>query len=165
MPIPHHIYLDGCGQYTDGHVAFLNALETALDAPIHEHIKKVTALSCGCLIALGIALHWPASKIAECAHIIKAVPMVPSLQNLVDCGGFLDGVRHVQHIITECAPCLETATFQELYESTGVHLIFVVTDITGKPTHVKFDHIHTPNANVMRTVDASCSIPILFAPV
>jgi len=165
MPIPHHIYFDGCGQCTDGHIAFVKALEATLNTPIHEHVNKITAISAGCFMALGIAFGLPSSKIAEWAQRIKDVPMVPSLQKLVATGGFVDGMSYVKHIILECEPRLATATFQELYEWTSVHVTIVVTDITEQPTHVKFDHIQTPHANVMRAVEASCSVPILFAPV
>jgi predicted acylesterase/phospholipase RssA len=134
------------------------------DNGIAIDVKTVCCVSVGSIFGLGYVLGFDADEMQE-ELLQKDFGLMKSirLSNLLNKFGLDSGRRLVAWFETMMIKkgVSKTATFQQLFEKTGIKLQVLATNLSRYEYGI-FDHVNTPNLRVTKAIKMSISVPFLF---
>ena len=156
------------GAVTFGAWLFMERLFALAGMSMHDRMLGAAGTSMGSLLALCVLIGVPPlsvfAKLSALARSMKDKEI--SLKNAFLMSGVcdLDDVRKVLGDLLVDRGLSETLTFGELKVCAGRELVIVVNEVRTASLVILSASAH-PNANVLDSIIASMSLPIIFKPV
>jgi predicted acylesterase/phospholipase RssA len=161
----HFLCLAGGGPKGHVYTGALKAISYLAPQFLSE-LRGVVGTSVGALFATLLACRLPLPDLARLVGDIRFNELVNISVDWTSYG--LDGGKCLRELIQTTLEQLlgsSGVTFQQLYQLTGVRLVVVVTNVDTGLAEYHGKTASSWHLPILDSLQASCSIPILFAPV
>lgn len=145
-------------------ITYIGVLKALSEHPdIFKNIKTFAGTSIGSIFALYFTLGITYDELIKYLDIDWFEYLDLDIENLLDCYG-LDNCEKYLKLIKKIMGVNADITFRDLYEKTHKRLIISATCMNNYKIEY-FDYITHPNLKVIKAIQASICIPVLFIPV
>mgnify|MGYP000554313262 CR=1 FL=1 len=160
------LILSSGGSYIISIISCLNKLieQNIIDI---NNIKTYHGTSAGSIIAFLLNIGLKPSSILKIIDKfdLKKIYDIKSedIINIIENKGLLSTKKFasILSIALNCIYQIDNITFKELYDKTGKSLNVYTTNLTKQKCCI-FNHINTPDFDVIKAIEMSCCIPIIF---